>query len=222
MKFLLEVDGPVLDFEPAHYRAYREAAAAVGWSAVDAATWRRLVRTKGRDSAMLPGATPLKLKDFYARFEVRAEADDIVDLAVAQPWAAEVLAALRKLGVVSFLTPGRNSIRRRAKLIAGMLIPAAENVVSVEADPRQRAGQLRELSGGVRRCLVVAATDALIRAAREAELFSVGTACGTCATPRLQAAGADTVYRNPTELVQSLQSGAADLIRAGLPPASLG
>lgn len=222
MKFLLEVDGPILDFEPAHFRAYRDAAAAVGWSTVDAATYRRLVRTKGRDAPILPGASPLKLKDFHARFEVLAEADDVVDLAAARPWAAAVLAALRKLGAVSFLTPGTNAAKRRAKLIADKLIFPAENIVSIETDPRKRAGQLRELCGGVRRCLVVAATDALIRAAREAELFCVGTACGTCAVPRLQAAGADTVYRDPTELVQSLQSGAADLIRAGLSPASLG
>ena len=68
---------------------------------------------------------------------------------------------------------------------------------------------------------MAAANDALIRAAGEADLFALGMTCGASGARRLFQAGAALVYRDLDQLVESLQTGAADMIEAGLLPAPL-
>ena len=79
MKLIIEIEGALLDVVPTHYEAHRRVAAEVGWARLDRATFWRLTRTKGREANLLPGARPVKLKEYYARFEECVESDELVD-----------------------------------------------------------------------------------------------------------------------------------------------
>ena len=62
MRFIIEYDGPIIDVRPVHYRAFRAVVGELGWSCLDEPTYWRLVRTKGQDANLLPGAKPVKTK----------------------------------------------------------------------------------------------------------------------------------------------------------------
>lgn len=111
---------------------------------------------------------------------------------------------------------------RPAGVFLRATLPPAPSLEGMEsgADPRRRPAELRVLAAGERRVVVAAASDALIRAAREAGFFALGISNGPCSTARLQQAGADVVYKSLEELADSIETGGADLIRAGLPPIS--
>ncbi len=222
MLILLEVDGALLDVAPLRYRAYRETANAVGWSVLVQADYWRLVRTKSREAPILPGAPPSKIKDFHARCEVHVEAESIVNCAVVQPWADASLRVLRTHATLVFFTLGSNAAVRRAKLESFKLLLPRESVECLDPDPRRRPAQIKELSGSERRSLLVASTDSAIRAAGEAGIFSVGLSCGSCAMPRLHAAGADVVFKDLPGLLDTLEHGGEELVRAGLMPRPLG
>ena len=66
MHLILEIDGPVLDVAPVWHRLHLEVVAAVGWSALDQATFWRLTRKHGREADLLRGAKPIKLKEYYS------------------------------------------------------------------------------------------------------------------------------------------------------------
>ena len=86
----------------------------------------------------------------------------------------------------------------------------------LDADPRRRPVELRVLAGNDRKAAVIASSDTLIRSADAAELFTIGLSTGLCTPVRLHRAGARIVYKSLEELVDSLQSGAEDLIKLGL------
>ena len=78
MKLILEIDGPVLDVAPVWYRVHCEVAGAVGWAKLDQPTFWRLTRKQGREADLLRGARPVKLKEYYRRFDERLEADEVL------------------------------------------------------------------------------------------------------------------------------------------------
>jgi phosphoglycolate phosphatase-like HAD superfamily hydrolase len=91
----------------------------------------------------------------------------------------------------------------------------------LDPDPRRRPAELKILAKASPRTIVVSASDALVRSAGSAELITVGISSGNCTGPRLHQAGASVVYKELAELVESLQTGARDLVQAGLLPRSL-
>lgn len=218
MKFIVEFEGVVVDPGPTYFEVHREVAAEVGWSHLDQPTFWRLTRTKGREANLLPGARPVKVKDYFRRVEHRIEADDVVERLNPQPRIDELLERLGRHGACCLITLGSNFDARRRLLEHANLWRHFEGVASLNADPRLRSGELRALLDGDPRTVVVAATDSVIRAAGQAELFSVGLAGGACAMPRLHQAGADVVYQHLSGLVDSLSTGGQDLVRAGLLP----
>ena len=111
---------------------------------------------------------------------------------------------------------------RLKHLAAARLDRFCSCVETIDSDPRRRPAELRVLSQGDPRTVVVASDDSIIRAAGTAELFAVGVAGGSCSVDRLHAAGADIVYRDVDGLIDSLRGGASDMIRAGLLPAARG
>lgn len=222
MRFIIEFDGVVCDVSAAWFAAHQAAAKDVGWSRLDQVTFWRLTRTKGKEADLLPGAREGKLAEYHARFAVHVESDDLVAKAVPQEGAAGQLRCLASKGPCVLVALGRNVAGRAAVLQKEGLGNFFAEVQRISDDPRRRPAELKVLAGGERRVMVVASTDALIRSAAAAELFTVGMPLGACAAKRLHAAGASIVYDDLGELITSLRSGGADLIKAGLLPAELG
>ena len=222
MRFIIELDGPIFDVMPMRYVAHRAVAAEVGWSRLDEATFRRLIRTKGRDADLLPGAADVKVAEYHRRFAEYAESDASVGTCETQPGVAAAVRALAECGSCCAVTLGSNVSARRALLDRAGLARFLERTERLAPDPRRRPAELRGLSADDDRTIVVAATASLVRAVGRAELFGVGLSCGTTAIARLHQAGADIVYKALEDVVVALEAGAKDLIRAGLLPPPLG
>ncbi len=225
MRFVIEFDGPIVDIADVYYQAHREVAAAVGWSSLDQATYWRLTRTRGTDADVLPGAKPIKLKEYHAQFEARVDCDDAISRYRLLPDAADALTTLGRYGACCLVTTGSNLNGRRRALdehLAGDGSRHFTRMESIDPDPRSRPTQMRALAGDDARSIVAASTDSVVRAADSAELFTVGIACGSCTAARLHRAGARIVYKQLKELAESLRAGGKDLIQAGLLPPRLG
>lgn len=221
MRFIIEFDGVVADVAAGLFAAHQATAKEVGWSALDRATFWRLLRTQGRGAQMLPAAKPPKLAEYQTRFELRAEADEniaafglIEDVSVA-------LTRLAALGACHLVTLGANVEARMKWVDHHGLRRFFQRIERLDADPRKRPAELRLLSAKDPRTIVACGTDALVRSAGSAELFSVGISSGPCIAAKLHQAGASVVLGDLEALVSSLQTGGAELVRAGLLPRSL-
>lgn len=221
MRFIIELDGPIFDIAGAYYAAFSLAVADVGWSKMDQVTYWRLTRTKGREADLLPAARELKVKQFYERFAVHVESDEIVNQFALQENVSSVLRSLAAHGPIIGVTLATNLTCRQLLLEQSKVAGLFRDVVPINADPRRRGAELTALADGDKRSLVAASSDELVRAADSAELFCVGLTCGACSKPRLNRAGPALVYRALGEIAASLGSGAVDLVEAGLLPATL-
>ncbi|MBI1825226.1 MAG: hypothetical protein HY287_04800 [Planctomycetes bacterium] len=222
MRFLIEFDGPIANVAEAYYAAYVEAATQVGWSKLDQPTFWRLIRTKGPEGDLLPRASDFKLKDYRQRFNELLEKPSLLQ---RYSLAADSFTSLSKLirhGPLGAITLGVNATERGNLLKGWKLASMLPEIQSLAADPRQRPNELKAWAKGDRRTIIVASSDAIIRAADSAELFTVGLSCGPCGAERLHRAGPRIVMKNLDELATSLCTGAADLIRAGLLPMTPG
>jgi phosphoglycolate phosphatase-like HAD superfamily hydrolase len=222
MMIIIELEGPIIDLGPVHYQAYLEVATELGWSRMDQPTYWRLMRTRGREAAVLPGAPPVKLKAFWTRFDQLVEQSDVIGRYQLLPGIEGACKALTRHGRCCLVTLGSNIEARRQLVKQLHLADAPVQLERLDADPRRRPGELRVAGGSERRVIVAAGSDALVRAANQAELTTVGLSSGSCTATRLHRAGVDIVYGGLEDLVDSLQAGAKDLIQAGLLPPSLG
>ncbi len=218
MRFILEFDGVITDVMPAFYAAHRVAAEAVGWSRLDEATFRRLIRTKGREADVLPGAKQVKLDAYEAKFLEIIEEDAGIAELTAQDGLFERFRQFLRFGAVVLVATGRNIDARRQWIARQPWAEHVERFERLDEDARRRPVELGVLSEGDDRTVAVASSDVLVRSADAAGLFVVGVSTGTCSVKRLQQAGARVVYKALDELTTSLRNGAADLIRAGMLP----
>ncbi len=221
MNIILEFDGVIADQPEAWYAAHAAATQAVGWSKLDSATFWRLIRTKGRQADMLPAAKPVKLTEYWAKFDQLVESDEFVGkLAFDDDCIADII-ALTLRGELRLVTLGANLPARQKFLARHNLTRFIKQFERLDPDPRRRPAELKLLAKASPRAIIVCATDVLVRSASSAELVTVGISTGSCTGPRLHQAGASVVYKELAELNQSLQAGAHDLIQAGLLPRSL-
>ena len=221
LRFIIEFDGAIADVGAGLFAAHQAAAREVGWSALDRATFWRLFRTQGRGAQFLPAAKPHKLAEYQTRFELRAEAEESVAAFCLAEDASVALKQLAALGSCHLVTLGAN-IDARMKLIdRGALRRFFQRIERLDADPRKRPAELKLLAAKDPRTIVACGTDALVRSAGSAELFSVGMSSGPCIAAKLHQAGASVVLGDLQALVSSLQTGGAELVRAGLLPRSL-
>lgn len=218
MRFIIEFDGPVMDVRPVYYREHCEVTAELGWSYLDESAFWRTTRTKGEDPSLLPGARPVKLKHYLARFSERLEDDDVVSQYKPHHGVDGVLERLAREGPCCLITLGANLRARQHVLDEADLARFFAKAEKLDPDPRRRPGELKALAAGDPRTVVVASTDSLVRAAGLADLFTVAVTSGCCAARRLHQAGADVVYSHLGALSESLATGSRDLIRAGLLP----
>ncbi len=220
MRLIIELDGPVFDIADAHYAAYHQAAGELGWSRMDQTTYWRLVRTKGREADILPGAKPIKTEQLYETLPRYFETEPILSKFTPRNEIGAVLSGIAKHGTIAGVTLGTNVKTRETLLRDANLMVHFADVVALTGSPAGRPTELRSLSDGDKRTLVVASTDELVRAAATAELFCVAVSAGSCSKPRLHRASPGVVYSSLDDLKDSLESGAEDLVAAGLLPAS--
>ena len=218
MIFIIEFDGPIIDIQPVYCRLHREIAEEVGWSWLDERTFWRLTRTKGRVANVLPEARPSKLKEYHVRFNERLESDFWIERYRPQAGIDEVLGNLVQRGTCCLITLGVNLAARRRVLERAGLTRYFTRSQTLNSDPRRRTIELQTLASTEQRTVVVASTDSVIRAADRGGLFTAGIASGPCTSTRLHQAGVRVVYPDIQGFMDSLSSGASDMIRAGLMP----
>ena len=221
MNIIIEFDGVIADQQSAWYAAHVAATEAVGWSRLDTATFWRLIRTKGRQADLLPAAKPTKLAEYWAKFDQLIETDEFLGKLTLDEDCGGTITALVKHADLRLVTLGANLDARQQFLSQHGLMRFFKQFEKLDADPRRRPAELKLLGKGAPRTVVVASSDTLARSASSAELVCVGISTGSCTGPRLHQAGAGVVYKELGELAQSLNTGAHDLIRAGLLPRSL-
>lgn len=170
---------------------------------------------------MLPAAKPPKLAEYQTRFDLLAEADESIAAFGLVEGVSAAMTRIASMGPCHLVTLGGN-VEARIKLAdQGGLRPFSQRIERLDVDPRKRPAELRLLATKDPRTIVVCGTDALVRSAGSAELFSVGISSGPCIAARLHQAGASVVLGDLEALVSSLQTGGAELVRAGLLPRSL-
>ena len=222
MRFIIEFDGPIVDVLPVFFTAHEVVAKRVGWSRLDQATFRRMTRAKDRGGEILPGAGDTKVADYWRRFDEEIESDSVVATYEPHAGVAAILAGLAEYGTCTLVTLGSNVAARKSNLQRLELVRFFRQVERLSEDARRRPGELRMLAAGDERTVVVAASDSLVRACGEADLFCVGLSCGACGVSRLHQAGASVVLKGVGELLAELRAGCGELIRAGLLPPPLG
>lgn len=221
MNIILEFDGVLADQHAAWYEAHVAVTQAVGWSRLDAGTFWRAMRTKGRQADILPAARPGKVEEYWSRFDQLLETDDWIGKLQVDKDMPQDLHSLNRHGELQLVTLGGNLSARDKLLVRHQLGQYFKQFERLNADPRRRPAELKALARIDPRTIVVAGSEMLARSASLAELVCVGISSGSCTGPRLFQAGAQVVYKELPELVSSLQNGARDLIQAGLLPRSL-
>lgn len=222
MRFLIELDGAVLDVQSAWYDMHVAAAKQVGWSTLDRRSYWRELRKAGDQSVLLRGARPAKVASYTQAFARLVESEPAIEAMHPHDSVEEVLRGLGDFGKCVAITLGLNYAGRRRQLDRIGLTPCFVRSERLSDDPRRRPGELKVLAEQEPRTLVVASNDALIRAGAAADFVTVGVSCGGCVAERLHQAGASVVYHTLEGLLESVKSGATDLIQAGLLPAPLG
>lgn len=224
MRFIIELEGSVFDIKNAHFAAYQKAAADVGWSCLDQATFWRLWRKQGLQASLLSGASPIKIKQFWSMFQASLASPESLSQLTLQVDASETISSLKRFGCCIGVTlcNGRLLDEYMRCLATSELSDGFVSCKSLPPEPRQRSAQLGELATGDERSIVVASSDFMARAGSSANLFTVGLPLGCCHASRLHRSGVDIVFRSLEDIFASLNCGAADMIKAGLKPASLG
>ncbi len=222
MRILIEFDGLIIDLAPTWYAVHKTVTAALAWSSLDQGRYWRLTRRQGRQADVLPGASSVKVDDYHRRFDEQVESDDVLSQATLHEDVRDTLLALSKHATLVMITTGSNLAARKGFLDRNKLGPLFERAVKLDPDPRRRPAELRVLAGGDPRTIVVSTAETLLRAAGSSDLFALGVSSGACLPARLHQAGAAVVFRDLSDLTDTLATGAQDLVRAGLLPAPLG
>lgn len=216
IRFTIQFDGVIADISEALYAAHVAAATNVGWSKLDRERFRHALRTKGTQGNYLPGAKPLKLTDYHARFADILDTDESIGLYRPVEGLGDTMRRLLRAGGCTFVTLGANVDARTHRMAALLGSFGDFKLHGLTADPRQRPGELASLAGDRRRSVVLASSDTLIRAAGQVDLITVGIAGGDCSMKRLKQAGCDLAYHSLADFAEDVANGAGDLASAGV------
>lgn len=218
MKLIIEADGPVLDVQPAYWRAYGAALGELGLPKTDPGVYWRLVRSGAAPGQFMAGAKPRHLPEYARRFGELIESDEVVAECRSREDVGEALRRLSAHAECTLITVGRNRTARQEALTRFDLAIHFMRMQGLYSEPSRRPEQMRELAGGDERVVVVAATADVVRAALGAQLVTVGMALGAFSATRLTQAGATATFRDLAGLANELDHGAPSLQRCGLLP----
>ena len=218
MRFIIDLDGPVLGVEPQYFRAYTQTTAESGYQPTARGPFWRVIREGSQFGRLVSGAKPDEIRRFRAAFLEALESDEAIKDCDAQAGVGAVLARLKRAGSLVLVTLGTNRGARQRLLDANDLAVHFMTMRCLSAEPALRVAQLRELAEGDRRVVVACASEPLARAAHDAEMVPVAIANGAAADGRLTRAGAQLVYPHLGALADEVESGCERLIHAGLLP----
>jgi phosphoglycolate phosphatase-like HAD superfamily hydrolase len=219
VRFIIDLDGPVLGVEPQYFRAYCDTAAALGHQPTPPRkTFWRVIREGLQFDRLISGAKPDEIRQFRAAFQEALESDEALGECVAQPETAAALERLKRAGSLVLVTLGTNRGARQRLLDSLDLAVHFMTMRCLSAEPAVRVAQLRELAEGDRRVVVACASEPLARAAHDAGMLPVAIASGAAVDGRLTRAGAQLVYPHLEALADEVESGGERLVHAGLLP----
>ncbi len=219
MKILIEMDGPLVNVEPRYYAVHRQVMESLGLPKLDRAMFWRLVRRVAPTSELVLGGREKHFQAYKQAMIERLEADEVLELDEAQPEADGAMRALRSLGEPVLVTmrlnrPGGQAVLNRLGLSEFFL-----RLCGLSQSQQRRTDQLTELAGENRRVVVVAASEPVILAAREADLPVVGISNGPRTPQQLRRAGTDVVFTDLDAFAVALAGGSDEIRRAGVLPA---
>lgn len=218
VRFIIDLDGPVLGVEPQYFRAYTETATAAGYRPAAREAFWRVIREGSQFDRLASGAKPDEVRRFRTAFQEALESDESIKECDAQPGVGAVLARLKRAGSLVLVTMGTNRGARQRLLDSLDLAVHFMTMRCLAAEPARRVAQLRDLAEGDRRVVVACASEPLARAAHDAGMVPVAVVNGPVTDGRLTRAGAQLVYPNLGALADEVESGGERLIHAGLLP----
>jgi phosphoglycolate phosphatase-like HAD superfamily hydrolase len=216
MRLLIEVDGVILDVQPAFWAAYRGAVARVGLAPADARTFWRLIRTGASDEQLLERARPHQVKQMRAELDQRLESAEVAGTMILHEGAADALGRLVGRFEVQAITRFANT----GALLAALRPTAAaryfELIDRIDAQAEAAARTIRALVDARPPAAVLCASALMARAASEAEAINIGIASGACIGKRLAKWGTAAMYPDLPAFADAVDRGESELVRAGL------
>ncbi|GIK15746.1 MAG: hypothetical protein BroJett003_07100 [Planctomycetota bacterium] len=218
MRLILEMDGPVVDVEPAVWAAYTAAAGEAGVPRLDRAEFWRRFRFGEPAGRWVPGAAASKVPEFVRRFEARCESDECLELCAAQAETTTALIGLKRRAELVLVTIGSNKAARQRVLDREKLSEFFTRMLGLPGQPHLRAAPLRELHLMEGKTLICAASPALVQAAAGTGIPAVGIGQGIATAKRLMQAGASATFLTLAALEEDFDQGCPVLSAAHLVP----
>ncbi len=221
MRFIIELDGAVVDIRQRYYQAHRLAQNELGLASRTPDEFWRLFRKGAPPIEIVRPHRIAQVDDYARRFAELIVRDDLLALDRPQADAATSLAALGALGICCLV------VRRPRRAAVQELLDRHElwrffrTMRMMPPEQERRAMQFAELAQGDGRALAIVASDSMALSARQAGLITIGVAAGACTPKRLQQAGADLNVASLSELVEIIRDPPDSLIRAGFRPNTL-
>lgn len=206
MKLIIEVDGPILDVQPAYWYAYQVAVAELGWARIDPSTFWRLIRTGASEGQILRGSKVRHWKHYADRFAAVVDADECVARMRPQADVVGPLKAIRRRYPLVTVTIAANKAARERLLLEHGMLDALHGIEVLGGSLAERARRIAELASDMGRPVVAAGTEAFARAAGEAGICCVGVSNGPCTSKRLRQVGAAEVYNDVGGLAAALEA----------------
>lgn len=216
MWLIIEVDGVVMDVQPAYWAAYRAGVAAVGLAPADARTFWRLIRTGAADEQLLERARPHQVKQMRSEFDQRLASEDALTAIKLHDGVTPVLEHLARRFDLHAISTHTNT---SAVLNALRNTPAGrffQSIDRIEPDPAMASRTAQRLMDAHRPAAVLGASELIVRAASGVEAINIGIASGTCIGKRLAKWGTAAVYPDLSTFADAVDSSDAELVRAGL------
>jgi phosphoglycolate phosphatase-like HAD superfamily hydrolase len=215
MRFLIDMDGPLVDIRPRLYALHKELIGETGLAPRPPEEFWQMIRRGEPLDRHLGQARPAH-RDAYGRsFVERCEREDLLALDTMQPEVAQNLRVLKDMGVCHLITLRLNRQGAQQALDRCDICHFFDQLRVLSQVRSARIEQLKELAGGDPKTMVVTSSDSILIAARECSLFTVGIGNGPATPQRLRQAGADFVAKDLSELVDHLRPLSEAIRRAG-------
>ena len=134
MRFLIELDGPVLRHDVSRLRLHKDLTGEMNIACPDDATVLRLMQRGASDGELLRGAKPAQWREYRKRFDEACELDGWLDHLEPQEGADGELDRLRRYGGCILITAGQNRAKRQDRLDATRLSELFGRMLGLPAD----------------------------------------------------------------------------------------
>lgn len=209
---IFDLDGTLVDTVYAHVFAWQRALAEIGLPIEGWRIHRRIGMSGGLFARAVAREAGRPLDDAEAESIQRRHGEIFRDLLPDRrplEGAVELLATLRELGVPhGIATSGRHpeidASLEALGVPAGTVVVDRGDVLRAKPEPDLFLACQERLGVAIRDCFVIGDAVWDLLAARRAGMLSVGLLSGGYGEDELLAAGAYRVYRNPAELLASL------------------